>query len=874
MQKDKIFAREEKHKELVYQTFNRMRREVEEKVQEKEKALEESAFEQQLAQLAYSALTKAKNDKAVVENIVKLLWEKPYFNHIEIQELGEISTEHYYLSDLSSLDESINIDGNGVLLPFKKDPDRPLYTELFRCSQHYNGEIISYMVNHKEKKTTEQFQMKVKLICEDKIKNKKLLEVIQKYPLSDIDERELDTLFEQRLRENRNSPFFKNIIATLKEKQFEIIDAKTNESFIVQGCAGSGKSQCLFHRLFYLRAELSDKGWDKVLLITPTKLFNLYSAELVRRYKLTNIKNYSIAELYQNLLNTFDERFKNRQYEFELTEEYLPDDYLKIIYNDSTIEKLEKELERAIRERICPVIEALNLEKPEQINATFIQRLMYMVDEEIQVIEQRNEKATKDPICIEQKQNYEKAKKELQKKIGVIDKLFISIKEEETFFKKLKTLEMQIKECMTEKKRLVVDKESKIEFARLELSQIREKLNANKKKVNKKTIKELIQVFYNLDDLLNGNAYVDDRIKEQGYDKDYIAKEKELEKLLNGKPVEKVKDEKNKKIANLRKRIDALELEKNDLIGKSNEHLQSLKDRLSNLGFTNLNNLEREEDIKKAKVILSRLVSDIFEKEVWDSLAPIKERYNVKMSRVEQLEESRKEIKILYKSDLLFYLKIYEKLYSNSSMPDYQMICIDEGQDLHKADYNIIKKLFPNATMNIFGDLNQVLHTECGIKEWKAETGISKLYELNHNYRNTASIVEFCNQQFGSKMQYIGVVNKNDEPQILMDSKKIQQLIEQNKSIVVIVKDKNSFEDFCLKNNLDKRLFHYLDTRAENMQNNKVNCFSIFAAKGLEFNSVLVYTEGMTKNQKVVACTRAMEKLYLMEDSTSPFCDR
>ena len=65
--------------------------------------------------------------------------------------------------------------------------------------------------------------------------------------IDEIDERELDTLFEQRLKENRNSPFFKNIIATLKEKQFQIIDATTKESFIVQGCAGSGKSHCLFH---------------------------------------------------------------------------------------------------------------------------------------------------------------------------------------------------------------------------------------------------------------------------------------------------------------------------------------------------------------------------------------------------------------------------------------------------------------------------------------------------------------------------------------------------------------------------------------------------------------------------------------------------
>ena len=70
----------------------------------------------------------------------------------------------------------------------------------------------------------------------------------------------------------------------------------------------------------------------------------------------------------------------------------------------------------------------------------------------------------------------------------------------------------------------------------------------------------------------------------------------------------------------------------------------------------------------------------------------------------------RKETRILYKSDLLFYIKIYMKIYSNDKLQQYKYLCIDEGQDLHKADYDILRAMFPNAVFNIFGDTAQALH--------------------------------------------------------------------------------------------------------------------------------------------------------------------
>lgn len=224
----------------------------------------------------------------------------------------------------------------------------------------------------------------------------------------------------------------------------------------------------------------------------------------------------------------------------------------------------------------------------------------------------------------------------------------------------------------------------------------------------------------------------------------------------------------------------------------------------------------------------------------------------------------RKETRILYKSDLLFYIKIYMKIYSNDKLQQYKYLCIDEGQDLHKADYDILRAMFPNAVFNIFGDTAQALHTECGVSNWESATGISQIYTLTRNYRNTASIVDFCNRNFKSGMEFVGAVREDNYPLVIKNAKILREYV-LNEASVIIVRDFQSYREFCLDSGFDADRFEFLDTHAEKPSGEKIACYSIFAAKGLEFPSVLVYARNMTLNQKAVACTRAMEKLYYYE---------
>lgn len=232
----------------------------------------------------------------------------------------------------------------------------------------------------------------------------------------------------------------RNIIATLQQEQFRIIETDVGQSFVVQGCAGSGKSQCLFHRLFFLRDVLSEDGWNRVLLLTPTQLFRNYSADLIHRYQLSDINDCSISELYRSLLNRYDPRFRNRQYQFELSEEYLPDGYLKKVYDPVNIVRIDAEIDRAITGYVEAGCRALGIPMLEAVNADGITLLVGQLERVIEEFDSRESVLQQDPEYIKQRSQYEKVRKELdsvQQSLSRMTKEYEELVNDETETRKL-----------------------------------------------------------------------------------------------------------------------------------------------------------------------------------------------------------------------------------------------------------------------------------------------------------------------------------------------------------------------------------------------------------------------------------------------------
>lgn len=849
-----LLRTETKYKENVYRTFDEKRSEANAAVKSNRRYVDSGAYEDQAAFMARSSLNESESRRHSVDRLIQKLYRKPYFSHIELREEGESEISHFYLSDCEQLDESVRIGNDGLLLPFKKDEKRPISTALRYWYQQRSGEAIRYTGND----GNEVVYWPV-LICDDEIENRKLLNAMQLFPEQDFLNIDADELLAEKLQENRNNPELRNIISTLQQKQFQIIEKDLKTSFAVQGCAGSGKSQCLLHRLFFLRDELSQNGWEHILLLTPTQLFRNYSAELIQRYQLNDINNCSISELYRTLLFSYDPRFRNRQYLFELSEEYLPDEYLQVVYAEETIESIEQEIESAIHKYVQEGCSALGIQMPEEVTSSYIESLIDKLDTEMQAYDSREMILQQDSEYKSKKSQYEK----LQKLMEATQKNYQHLLDEseriDTEENELNKLISNVKEAENERSEWKHHCEDKLSAVKTELSSLESRLADT---FSFDVPAQYAHQLYVLRSVTSGTEYQKDEEHLKYLTEYYALAKQELSEVTKNQKLEKVMQRYKKRKEVISEKIKIISEEVEKYSQEIKDYAEWFREKASEFEGEKSRKAIQRSEMERAKYFLTRIESTVFEKEVWNALEPIKSKYNIKTLQVDALEEGRRrETRILYKSDLLFYLKIYAKIHSEENLPSYGLFCIDEGQDLHKADYDMLHLLYPKAVFNIFGDTDQVLHAACGIQDWITESGIQEVYPLNRNYRNTAAIVDFCNSRFGVSMEYIGKVIEHQKPKVIGNIGELKHTIN-TESTVIIVKNRQCFDLLCKKTGMSEEEFEYLDTHTEKVTGSKIPCYSIFAAKGLEFSKVLVYSEAMTKNQKVVACTRAMEMLY------------
>jgi len=847
------------HKDSVYRKLEQDIAELKKSADYNKQYVESGAFEEQEAFSAYSDLTSAQAKLSQAEHRLSALYRTPYFAHVEA-EFGGQDIEHFYLSQCESLNETIpvELDGcRGSLIPFKQDRNRPISEALFHCYQAKDGTTVTYKV----KENPYPVSFKPQFICDVDIKNRKILQVVQFFPKADYTQINADELLDLRLRENRDNPSLTNIIATLQHKQFEIIGTNATMSFVVQGCAGSGKSQCLLHRLFYLRDELSEEGWEHILLLTPTQLFRNYSADLIRRYRLTDINNCSIADLYMRLLLSYDERFQSRHYKFDLSEEYLPDDYLQIVYAEDTIRGVEQKIDSAIKKYVYTACEALGRDSISEINIETVAELLREIDNGIRSFESRERVLAADKEYEEKRTEYER----LQKQIDELQK--------------------KQKRLLKEQEKYERDSESLVEYLNrvreaerdlLEWTNEREQKITRSRKALEETAKAFLgdyapelpaqyaRLLYETEDMTAGDEFRADEDFSQLLRNEVEQAKNQLFKFVGKRNPDRLKSQVQKRLEEILEQIRTSSFELAEVEREAEECMDWLRERAGRIEGEKSKITFQRSALDQSRYFLSRIESTIFEREVWNHLLPIKERHRVKALEVTPVEGGRRETRILYKADLLFYMMIYAKLHPNANLPDYRLFCIDEGQDLHKADYDMLHNLYPKAVFNVFGDTEQVLHTACGIKAWKEETGIPTVYSLNRNYRNAAAITEFCNKHFGSDMESIGKIYTEEAPCIIADENILRKEVTRD-GAVIIVKDRDCYEKLCESSGVDVDFFEFLDTRAERAESMKNRCYTVFAAKGLEFSSVVVYAVGMTKNQKVVACTRAMGRLAYYE---------
>ncbi len=229
---------------------------------------------------------------------------------------------------------------------------------------------------------------------------------------------------------------------------------------------------------------------------------------------------------------------------------------------------------------------------------------------------------------------------------------------------------------------------------------------------------------------------------------------------------------------------------------------------------------------------------------------------------------------ILYEDACLFlYLKSILVGFNTNHV--IKEVVIDEAQDYNKLQYLIIKKTFKTANYTILGDTNQTINPYYkynSLEELKSIFDDSKYITLTKTYRSTYKIIEYTNQILNLK--HSSAIRRENASDILFRKGcKKEDLIDDitylksiSKSIAIITKDDEEAEKLytMLKNDIDIMLI-------DNFSHLKRDLVIVpsYIAKGLEFDSVIVYTDEdnkYTENEKYlfyVACTRAQHNLIV-----------
>ena len=229
----------------------------------------------------------------------------------------------------------------------------------------------------------------------------------------------------------------------------------------------------------------------------------------------------------------------------------------------------------------------------------------------------------------------------------------------------------------------------------------------------------------------------------------------------------------------------------------------------------------------------------------------------------------------LYYEDACIFLYLKSLLVGFNTNHVIKQVVIDEAQDYNKLQYLIIKKTFKTANYIILGDSNQTINPYYKYESLKELTNMfegSKYITLTKTYRSTDKIIDYTNKILGLTLS-VAIRNQKSNDIIFRNNvkkedfvKDITYLKDMSKSIAIITKDDKEAEEVynMLKDDFDIMLLGGYGHIKRDLV-----VVPSYTAKGLEFDSVIIYNDidnKYTKEDKYlyyVACTRAQHNLII-----------
>ena len=241
---------------------------------------------------------------------------------------------------------------------------------------------------------------------------------------------------------------------------------------------------------------------------------------------------------------------------------------------------------------------------------------------------------------------------------------------------------------------------------------------------------------------------------------------------------------------------------------------------------------------------------------------------------------SEQEIKSLKSNKIISYenalLLVYLKGLLEGFMYDKYMeqIVIDEAQDYNFLQYKILSKIFKRANFTILGDINQNINPfyHYNTLAKLQELFPSKYIELNKTYRSSEEIIEYTNKILN--LNHVSAIRKENKNPVKIHHKQDLEkdlvfLKKKYKNTAIVTKDEKTAQKI-FEELKEKYKISLIDANTKEF-NKELLIIPAYLAKGLEFDSVIVYqdeTSKYTKEEKkllYVSCTRAQHELIVYE---------
>ncbi|WP_029319282.1 UvrD-helicase domain-containing protein [Butyrivibrio sp. AE3004] len=148
----------------------------------------------------------------------------------------------------------------------------------------------------------------------------------------------LINIFKQRRAERQ----IKDIVLTIQENQNNIVDVPSGENVIVQGCAGSGKTMVMMHRLSKLHNW--DRAYDSsdAVIIGPSKQYREFMRGLTEGLAISSLSQNTIEGYYLELIGEISKEFViNKSIR---TENDISEAFLSYIYSEEMLKNIDLEL--------------------------------------------------------------------------------------------------------------------------------------------------------------------------------------------------------------------------------------------------------------------------------------------------------------------------------------------------------------------------------------------------------------------------------------------------------------------------------------------------------------------------------------------------